>query len=74
MGNPISISLSDTFNFSAQLTVIVEVNIVWQRLVIRREEGSVVFKVLPFHSIFILLFLPPDRKQDHEKVRMYLTK
>lgn len=47
--------------FHAQLTTIEEVNVVWQRLVVRREVGSIVFKKPPFHPIFVLLFLPPDK-------------
>lgn len=66
-GNHISISFSGICHFYAQLTVIVEMNVVWQRLVLRREVGSSVFKELPFHPVFIFFFFPPDRKQDHKK-------
>lgn len=68
----LSFTLSDRFNFHAQLTIIVEVNVVWQRLVVRREVGSIVFEELPFHPIFILLFLPPNRYQNYEKMMVYL--
>lgn len=72
--NPVSITLSDTFNYQAPLTSIVEMYVVRQRLVLRREVGSIVLQELPFHPIFILFFLPPDRKQDDEKMRMHLKK
>lgn len=45
-----------------QLTIVVEVNIIRQRLVLRREVRSFVFQELPFHTIFIFFFLPPVRK------------
>lgn len=57
----------DIFSFSAQQTIIVEMNVVWQRLVVSREVGSIVFEELPLHPIFVLLFLPPDRKHDDEE-------
>ena len=56
----------DIFSFSAQQTIIDEMNVVWQRLIVGREVGSIVFKELPLHPIFVLLFLPPDRKHDDE--------
>lgn len=55
-------SRARTFSLSDWQTVIVEVYVVWQRLVLRREVGSSVFQEPPFHSIFIFLFLPPDKK------------
>lgn len=63
--HPFHFTLSDI-----QLTTIVEVNVVWKRLVLRREVGSIVFEELPFHPIFILLFLPPDTRQEDEKVKI----
>lgn len=52
-------------NTSNGPTIIIEVDVIWQRLVLRREVGSAVFQEPPFHSILIFLFLPPDEKQDH---------
>lgn len=46
-------------------------DVVWQRLVLRREVGSSVFQEPPFHSILIFLLLPPGEKQDHERVKTY---
>lgn len=62
----------DMFNISKQPTIIVEVDIVRQRLVLRREVGSTVFQEPPFHSIFIFLFFPPDEKEANKRVKTYL--
>lgn len=62
----------DMFNISKQPTIIVEVDVVRQRLVLRREVGSTVFQEPPFHSIFIFLFFPPDEKEANKRVKTYL--
>lgn len=48
-----------------------EVDVVWQRLVLRREVGPAVFQEPPFHSILIFLLLPPGEKQDHGRLKTY---
>lgn len=52
-----------------KLTIVEEVNVVRKRLVLWREVRSVVLQGLPFHSVFVPLFLPPDRKQRDENRR-----
>lgn len=49
--------------FCGPLTVVVKVDVIRQGLVLRREVGSLVFKELPFHAIFVLLLLPPNKEK-----------
>lgn len=60
----------DMFNISKQPTIVVEVDIVRQRLILRREVGSTVFQEPPLHSIFIFLFFPPDEKEANERLNI----
>lgn len=47
-------------------------DVIRQGLVLRREVGSLVFKELPFHAIFILFLLPPNEEKGGKIAALFI--